>query len=537
MRIKLYGPPGTGKTTTTIRILREMVKNKEVRAREIKALSFTKSAKWSLLEKGDFLEVDNVRTIHSFVWRSLKFTKDNILKQTDIKKFFESHGYEYDIRHDMGEDEVNFDSIDEQQKAGNFLYALINICKHIAGFNYYDILHRMYEKSETSNSLTFLTQKELVNIAKKLDKLMESTEKYDYTHGLLMGLKRENALKEFSGDVLVQDEYQDITPLQHAILKRVERNFKHVITAGDDDQAIFTWAGANPKLLIGWQADKEEVLGQSWRLPRKVWELGMRIITQNKNRVEKKYKPRSEEGVVAYIEFKELEDVLLEADERGESVLILARNNFILQDGYTDLLEELELPWRRLKQHNTKIPEWAKYAQILYFWHKDLASEEEIRKLVLTDEKHFSFRKIAGYKGQKEIKEWERMKEIVLKAMLTKDSTVPIVRNLLKDYLFWVDEDDREKWGKKLPRLSDWSKPLIRMGTIHQAKGLEADIVILDSRLAKKSFMEALDNPEPERRVLYTGITRTKQELYIVQAHNYPYTYQELGFIGGGRWN
>jgi len=59
----------------------------------------------------------------------------------------------------------------------------------------------------------------------------------------------------------------------------------------------------------------------------------------------------------------------------------------------------------------------------------------------------------------------------------------------------------------------------IRLSTVHQAKGLEFDVVFLimlcDGLFPSARAMETLDGEEEERRLLYVAITRARNELYL----------------------
>jgi superfamily I DNA/RNA helicase len=52
---------------------------------------------------------------------------------------------------------------------------------------------------------------------------------------------------------------------------------KDIYLAGDDDQAIFAWAGADVNRFIYEEAE-EQVLDQSSRVPRKIQELSEIIV-------------------------------------------------------------------------------------------------------------------------------------------------------------------------------------------------------------------------------------------------------------------
>ena len=51
-------------------------------------------------------------------------------------------------------------------------------------------------------------------------------------------------------DVVFIDEAQDLSPIQWKMLEIIKNNTKHMILAGDDDQAIYAWAGADVKRFI-----------------------------------------------------------------------------------------------------------------------------------------------------------------------------------------------------------------------------------------------------------------------------------------------
>jgi DNA helicase-2/ATP-dependent DNA helicase PcrA len=59
----------------------------------------------------------------------------------------------------------------------------------------------------------------------------------------------------------------------------------------------------------------------------------------------------------------------------------------------------------------------------------------------------------------------------------------------------------------------------LRLSTIHQAKGLEFDVVFIimlcDGMFPSARSMESTDGEEEERRLFYVAITRARNELYL----------------------
>jgi len=72
----------------------------------------------------------------------------------------------------------------------------------------------------------------------------------------------------------------------------------------------------------------------------------------------------------------------------------------------------------------------------------------------------------------------------------------------------------------------------IRLSTIHQAKGLEFDVVFVimlcDGLFPSARSMESADGLEEERRLFYVSVTRAKNELYL----SYPLLRAGYGNMG-----
>ena len=61
------------------------------------------------------------------------------------------------------------------------------------------------------------------------------------------------------------------------------------------------------------------------------------------------------------------------------------------------------------------------------------------------------------------------------------------------------------------------SKPRVKLSTIHGAKGGEADNVLVLTDIANSAWVEMGRNPEGENRTFYVAVTRTRENLHIVQ--------------------
>jgi superfamily I DNA/RNA helicase len=94
-----------------------------------------------------------------------------------------------------------------------------------------------------------------------------------------------------------------------------------------------------------------------------------------------------------------------------------------------------------------------------------------------------------------------------------REDLIILARNYcyLIPYMRWLKSKDLE-----FSSLKGNKKCAIRVGTIHESKGLEADNVLLDPNMTMKSW-EVLHTDE-EKRVWYTAITRARHNLFIAWA-------------------
>lgn len=95
-------------------------------------------------------------------------------------------------------------------------------------------------------------------------------------------------------DHVVVDEFQDINPLDLALVKAiVQRNRATLTIAGDDDQAIFEWRGATPEYILDPKRYfgvpfKTYTLGVNYRSPTNIVALSQQLIGNNTRRVDKR---------------------------------------------------------------------------------------------------------------------------------------------------------------------------------------------------------------------------------------------------------
>lgn len=86
-------------------------------------------------------------------------------------------------------------------------------------------------------------------------------------------------------DCVLVDEFQDLNRVQYAIIHALASEHRNVFAVGDDEQSIFSWAGADPAvfttLLNDFDLSTRAELGDNRRCPSEVMVFARRLLTNN----------------------------------------------------------------------------------------------------------------------------------------------------------------------------------------------------------------------------------------------------------------
>lgn len=88
-------------------------------------------------------------------------------------------------------------------------------------------------------------------------------------------------------DVVLVDEFQDLNPIQYAIVRRLSQDHRHVFAVGDDEQSVYSWTGADPRVFRQFQedfaipADRVVHLEENHRCPRSILAVARQFIALN----------------------------------------------------------------------------------------------------------------------------------------------------------------------------------------------------------------------------------------------------------------
>ena len=309
MKTIVLGPPGTGKTHTLLEKVDEYLKT--TNPDRIGYFAFTKKAANEARDRAmkQFnLEEDDLpyfRTLHSLAFRQLGIKKNQVMQ----KRHYEDLGRKENLfldYNDYDEEETGLFTTKSDYLRIIHLAKLRNIT-----------IDRQYNLKEHNQDVEYGT---LVHLAEELKRYKKEHNLIDYNDMILNFVKSD---KSPNFDVVFIDEAQDLSLMQWDMVKNIWDKTVDSFVAGDDDQAIFRWAGADVDSFIA-QEGNPLPLTKSRRVPKRIHELANSIIGRVDNRIEKNWQPKKHEGrLSAYDNF---EDV----DMSSGKWLVLSRTRSII---------------------------------------------------------------------------------------------------------------------------------------------------------------------------------------------------------------
>jgi superfamily I DNA/RNA helicase len=471
MRYKVVGPPGTGKTRRLLNEVQRYVK-KGIPLKRIGYFAFTRKAAGEARDR--FLKIKTeltkkdikyFQTLHSLAFNRLGLKEENVMQDLNYKAIGDTCGIQikyasYEINNWNG----IFSSDSEY-------LGLINLArvKQIS----------VLEQLDLNEHLSKIERDKLENIASEIDSYKKTYNLIDFTDMIQKFLDVDDT-PEF--DVIFVDEAQDLSLIQWAMINKIEKDTGcDVWVAGDDDQAIFGWAGADVDSFINYDAE-EIPLTKSERVPSIIQETALDVINRiQDNRIDKEYFPKSETGEI--LERYKLADI----DMTTGDWLILTRTKSLLKP----------------------IPTYLKKKGLFF----ESAQGNSVGKSLYED-----------------IQYWSQLQKKITIPDIQLQRVKERIKGTMNLSLKWYDAFDNVSESQitymRLLLLNNedpTKKARIKVSTIHGAKGGEATNVVLflnHTSNTIKGAKKSTAKQDEEYRVWYVGITRTMKNLYLVRSPN-----------------
>ncbi|UXO93761.1 ATP-dependent DNA helicase [Pseudanabaena phage Pan1] len=483
----ILGGPGCGKTTALLNIV-EQAFSRGVEPDRIAFVAFTRKAaqeaRERMVEKFG-IEADMIpyfRTLHSFAFSQLDIERSQILDDLKMRDYAKAEGL------DLSEEFIDeFGQVVAQP-------------------------HTEDEKALNAISLARLTQRPLedVVIEHGLDfdfvkRIRDDYEEFkadamlvDFTD-MIERFETEGNVPVF--DLLIVDEAQDLSRLQWRMVDRLMENAKDVYFAGDDDQAIYAWAGADLDRFLTMDADRE-VLPVSYRLKSEVFHACQKVIHLCDARYPKDWKPHADGGEIDFV--SNLEDL----DLSQGTWYLLARTNSLVRR-YTKYLQESGYAYWSPTKHGMQ----------------SSVSVDPVQAVLIYE----NLRMGKSFSGDRLKLVWSHIRPQLRPASAPLFETAG--EYTLAD-LCSTGFDASPSWLDALSisggmqayiramraRGESLTKPpRITAATIHAVKGGEADNVVVDQKLTSRTHSSWIACDPQEVRALFTAMSRAKQRLIFLE--------------------
>lgn len=492
----VFGPPGCGKTHFLLSKVRDALAS-GVHPSRIVFVGFTRKAireaidracaEFGLTEK----DLPFFRTLHSLAFRGLGLNVGDMMGADDYRILGRDLGLVLTMKAASFDDGTPMPQYDGNGARYLFLeararYRGVTLDQEFREARDYDVHYPL-----------------LVKVQRSLEAYKQAMGKFDFVDLI------ERYIADCDtpyADLVIVDEAQDLNNMQWQMVRKIFETSDHGYIAGDDDQAIYRFAGADVQEFISMSQNKI-VLDQSYRLPRKVWDLSTQITKRIKVREPKVFKPREEEGSLQY----HLSWDTIPFDN-GEPFTVMTRvNNFMYEfanrledDGYVFSVKG------KPSIDQTK-------ATVVHYWRRLQAGEslsfEEVNLLYKNAPKQGD--KAVVKRGAAKLLEAADPEQVFFYEDLVQHYGMLAPKE--KNPLDVAQMSPREKlYYEAVERrgIDPLSPPRIKLSTFHTMKGGEDThcVVYLGST---KACSEG--EPDDEHRAFYVAFTRARDTLHILE--------------------
>jgi DNA polymerase III epsilon subunit family exonuclease len=249
--------PGAGKTRCLAGRIAYLLQQ-GVEPRRICALTFTNKAAQEIAERlrhglGDAVEHMSLGTIHSLCLRILR-----------------SHGHRIGLP-------LGFGVADEEHQRLVLGRLGINTQRQRPTLTRFGMRRQDRKLSGADEQLFWKYNREL-----RSNHLIDFDELLSLTHNLFESSDKVLTAWRSTWDHLLIDEFQDLDKVQYAIVRLLAEEHRSLFAVGDDEQSIFSWRGADPRVMQrfvdDFQVDAPLILDINCRCSTAIFEAARRIL-------------------------------------------------------------------------------------------------------------------------------------------------------------------------------------------------------------------------------------------------------------------
>ena len=316
--------PGSGKTLVITYRVKWLIENAGVHPSNILVITFTRAAAEEMKKR--FFMFDGMEnapvtfgTFHSVFFMILRYayryTAANIIRE-DVKRRY--------IK-EMTEN-MELEIEDENE----FLSGIINEISYVKG----EMMSLSYYHSNNCSDELFAQIYEGYEKRLREENLIDFDDMLVFCYELLKEREDIRTLWQNKFQHILIDEFQDINKVQYEIIRMLAGKGDHLFIVGDDDQSIYRFRGARPKIMLGFEEDypeaKKVVLNTNYRCSEEIVESAEHLISHNTKRFPKNM--QAARGSKVPITFRNLKDAGEECTDILKGIRFYYKKGIPLED-------------------------------------------------------------------------------------------------------------------------------------------------------------------------------------------------------------
>jgi len=541
-----------------------------VEVRDILVVSYTRAAAAEIRERlAERLDMTpralrgNVSTMHAKAYDLLNLSRGDVVGESDKEEFCEQFGIEYEDEYEGSRRRSA-----RSTTLGNKVIATSQWLQRTSRdvVDWYDVPFQwndeevrlppdIDENAQTGNKYTptWPSDDDRLDIPEAI----RGWRTYKGDNGLvgfadmLERVKQRSLLPNV--DYLVIDEFQDITTLQYQVYGEWRSQMERVLIAGDDDQVVYAWQGADPDLLLDENVDDDVILPNSYRLPSRILNVVNREVQHIEKRQDKDLEPRKEGGSVEAVQHPSMLDVVRNVrgtveETEDDTVMVLFRARYQMFQFIDEFIDE-GIPFQCLTDQRMWTDRLQQYVDAIEALDNDDPIDGlQARRLadMLADSAFGTGERDDFFDELDEREEAADIEDIV---------NLEIDPGTVREFAPFVpDPRSASDMLRKVTNFQErtvgayfsgdyqgMDSSRVRLGTIHSAKGREADHVFVGTDLTEKVVEQMAatveqkgqdvpgdgeftkhTSPVPtltdnERRVFYVGMSRARERLVLLE--------------------
>ena len=293
---KIEGPEliiagaGSGKTRMITYRIAHMLES-GIDERNILALTFTNKAASEMSER--------IRSLTGKPLKGLTTTTFHSFGLGLLKQYIQHLGYHNDF--------TLYDANDNIALIKNCIIA----CGHLVSDYNVNTLSSLFSDIKTGRASIQNSESQVALIYDEWLKTQKAYNVVDFDDLILLPIKIFSAKPFVLEEVqeryryIMVDEFQDTSLLQYRFVSMIAKKYRNLSVVGDDDQSIYSWRGANYQNIVMFEQDFPEraefKLERNYRSTGNILSAANSVITNNKDRKEKKLWTEESEGAAIYL--------------------------------------------------------------------------------------------------------------------------------------------------------------------------------------------------------------------------------------------